>query len=80
VLWFGGFRSDMASTKAARIDSWCAGRGRAMVRMDYAGHGESEGAFRDFVFTDWVEDAEAVLERVAEGSSSDRRWAAGSPR
>jgi pimeloyl-ACP methyl ester carboxylesterase len=67
VLWFGGFKSDMLSTKAARIDAWCAERGRAMVRMDYAGHGESEGRFRDFVVSDWVEDAEAVLTRVADG-------------
>jgi pimeloyl-ACP methyl ester carboxylesterase len=67
VLWFGGFRSDMGSTKAARIDRWCAEHGRAMVRMDYAGHGASDGAFRDFVFTDWVEDARAVLERLAGG-------------
>lgn len=67
VLWFGGFKSDMASTKAARIDAWCADHGRAMLRMDYAGHGESEGRFRDFVFSDWIEDAEAVLRELAGG-------------
>ncbi len=67
VLWFGGFRSDMLSTKAARIDAWCARNGRAMVRMDYAGHGESEGRFQDFVVSDWIEDAEAVLAKVAGG-------------
>lgn len=67
VLWFGGFKSDMTSTKAARIDALCAERGRAMVRMDYAGHGESDGRFQDFVFSDWIEDAEAVLDRLAAG-------------
>jgi pimeloyl-ACP methyl ester carboxylesterase len=67
VLWFGGFRSDMASTKAARIDAWCAAEGRAMVRMDYAGHGRSDGRFADFVVSDWVEDAKAVLRRAAGG-------------
>jgi pimeloyl-ACP methyl ester carboxylesterase len=67
VFWFGGFKSDMTSTKAARIDAWCAGAGRAMVRLDYAGHGESEGRFRDFVFSDWVEDAEAALRELAGG-------------
>jgi pimeloyl-ACP methyl ester carboxylesterase len=67
VLWFGGFRSDMTSTKAARIDAWCARNGRAMVRMDYAGHGQSDGRFADHVLSDWVEDAEAVLREVAGG-------------
>lgn len=67
VLWFGGFKSDMTSTKAARIDAWCAGNDRAMVRMDYAGHGESEGAFSDFVISDWVEDAGAALRELAGG-------------
>ncbi len=67
VLWFGGFRSDMTSTKAARIDAWCASEGRAMVRMDYAGHGASEGRFADHVVSDWVEDAEAVLRGAADG-------------
>jgi pimeloyl-ACP methyl ester carboxylesterase len=67
VLWFGGFKSDMTSTKAARIDALCAARGRAMVRMDYAGHGASQGDFRDFVFSDWIEDAEAVLRTLADG-------------
>jgi pimeloyl-ACP methyl ester carboxylesterase len=67
VVWFGGFRSDMESTKARRIDAWCADNGHCMVRMDYAGHGASDGRFRDFVFSDWIEDAEAVLDAVIGG-------------
>jgi pimeloyl-ACP methyl ester carboxylesterase len=67
LVWLGGFKSDMASTKAARIDAWCAAKGRAMVRMDYAGHGASSGNFRDFVFSDWIADAQAVLTRVVDG-------------
>jgi pimeloyl-ACP methyl ester carboxylesterase len=61
VVWLGGFKSDMTSTKAARIDEWCQANNRPMVRMDYAGHGESSGRFQDFVFSDWLEDAQAVL-------------------
>jgi pimeloyl-ACP methyl ester carboxylesterase len=61
VVWLGGFKSDMTSTKAARIDEWCQANGRPMVRMDYAGHGESSGQFQDFVFSDWLEDAVAVI-------------------
>jgi pimeloyl-ACP methyl ester carboxylesterase len=72
VVWLGGFKSDMASTKAIALDDWCKANGRPMVRMDYAGHGESlglvEGAgrFQDYVFSDWIEDARAVLTRIVE--------------
>jgi pimeloyl-ACP methyl ester carboxylesterase len=67
VIWIGGFKSDMASTKAMAIDAWCKTNGRPMVRMDYAGHGESlgndgkPGQFKDYVFSDWLEDADAVI-------------------
>lgn len=65
VIWMGGFKSDMMSTKAIAIDDWCAAKGRPMIRMDYAGHGESSGRFADFVFSDWLEDAQAVIGRFA---------------
>ena len=29
VVWLGGFKSDMLSTKAERLDQWAAGQGRA---------------------------------------------------
>ena len=64
VVWLGGFRSDMASTKATAIDDWCKAQGRPMVRMDYMGHGESSGHFRDGTFSIWAEDAMAVLTQV----------------
>ncbi len=64
VVWLGGFKSDMASTKAVAIDDWCKAQGRPMVRMDYMGHGESSGDFRDGTFSLWVEDAVAVLIHV----------------
>jgi pimeloyl-ACP methyl ester carboxylesterase len=64
VVWFGGFRSDMTSTKAARLDEWCAANGRPMVRMDYSGHGESSGRFEEGTISIWAGDAAAVLDRV----------------
>jgi pimeloyl-ACP methyl ester carboxylesterase len=66
VVWLGGFKSDMMSTKALALDAWCAAHGRPMVRMDYSGHGESSGAFADGTISRWVEDAVAVLTRVVE--------------
>src|SRR3979409_290871 len=45
LLWLGGFKSDMRGTKALALDGWAAEHGRACVRFDYSGHGESGGAF-----------------------------------
>jgi pimeloyl-ACP methyl ester carboxylesterase len=66
VVWMGGFKSDMQSTKAIAIDDWCKANGRTMVRMDYQGHGESSGDFRDGTFSIWKEDAEAILTHVVQ--------------
>jgi hypothetical protein len=67
VVWLGGFKSDMAGTKAQALADWAIARGRAYVRFDYFGHGESSGDFKDGTITRWREDALAVLDALAEG-------------
>jgi hypothetical protein len=67
VVWLGGFKSDMAGTKAQALADWALREGRAYVRFDYFGHGESSGDFGDGTITRWREDALAVLEELAEG-------------
>jgi pimeloyl-ACP methyl ester carboxylesterase len=67
ILWFGGFRSDMTSTKAAALEGLGRETGHAVVRMDYAGHGESEGSFEDCTLSTWIEDAETVLMQAVDG-------------
>lgn len=67
VVWLGGFKSDMAGTKAQALADWAIARGRAYVRFDYLGHGESSGAFEAGTITRWREDALAVLEALTEG-------------
>ncbi|MBP1804752.1 alpha/beta hydrolase [Rubellimicrobium aerolatum] len=62
VVFLGGFRSDMTGTKAAWLADWAEARGRAFLRFDYSGHGQSEGAFEDGTIGQWLEDAEAVLD------------------
>ncbi|MFL5224128.1 MAG: alpha/beta hydrolase [Microvirga sp.] len=61
VVWLGGFRSDMRSTKAEALDAWADANGRAFVRFDYSGHGESTGAFEESTISRWLEDTLAVL-------------------
>ena len=67
VVWLGGFRSDMAGTKAQAIADWARARGRAYVRFDYFGHGESAGDFVHGTITRWRADALAVLDELALG-------------
>jgi pimeloyl-ACP methyl ester carboxylesterase len=62
VVWLGGLRSDMRSTKAAALDEWAAATGRGLVRFDYSGHGESSGDFEAATISQWLEDTLAVLE------------------
>src|SRR5205085_3953353 len=67
VVWLGGFRSDMAGTKAQALADWAQAHGRAYVRFDYFGHGESSGAFPKGTITRWREDALAVLAELVDG-------------
>jgi pimeloyl-ACP methyl ester carboxylesterase len=67
VVWLGGFNSDMAGTKAQALADWAVACGRAYVRFDYFGHGESSGEFAEGTITRWREDALAVLDELALG-------------
>jgi pimeloyl-ACP methyl ester carboxylesterase len=67
LFWLGGFNSDMQGTKALALDEWAAGHGRACVRFDYSGHGESGGAFIDGTIGRWLEESVAVFDRFCRG-------------
>jgi pimeloyl-ACP methyl ester carboxylesterase len=67
LIWLGGFNSDMKGTKALALDAWAAGHGRACVRFDYSGHGESDGAFVDGTIGRWLEESIVVFERFCRG-------------
>jgi pimeloyl-ACP methyl ester carboxylesterase len=64
VVWLGGFRSDMAGTKAQALADWARASGRSYLRFDYFGHGESDGDFAHGTITRWREDALAVLDEL----------------
>lgn len=67
VVFLGGFRSDMQGTKALHLEAWAKRTGRAFLRFDYSGHGQSSGAFEDGAIGDWAEDAAAALDALTEG-------------
>ncbi len=67
LFWLGGFKSDMKGTKAEALDLWAAKEGRACLRFDYSGHGESGGDFREGTIGRWLEEAVAVYRHFAKG-------------
>jgi pimeloyl-ACP methyl ester carboxylesterase len=67
VVFLGGFRSDMEGTKALHLEAWAKRTGRAFLRFDYSGHGQSSGRFEDGAIGDWAEDAVAAIGALTEG-------------
>ena len=61
VVFLGGFRSDMTGNKAMFLQDWAVGQGRAFLRFDYSGHGQSSSDFLAGAIGDWFEDAMAAL-------------------
>jgi hypothetical protein len=68
LVWLGGFRSEMAGTKADALSEWASARGRDFLRFDYSGHGGSGGAFEDGSITRWRADVLAVMDALTEGT------------
>jgi len=67
VVFLGGFKSDMQGTKALYLQDWAARTGRAFLRFDYSGHGQSSGDFLEGAIGDWFEDALAAVQALTEG-------------
>ncbi|MFE3838739.1 alpha/beta fold hydrolase [Pseudogemmobacter sonorensis] len=67
IVFLGGFKSDMTGTKALFLEDWARARGRAFLRFDYSGHGQSSGAFEEGAIGDWAADARAVIEAETRG-------------
>lgn len=68
VVFLGGLKSDMEGTKAVHLEAWCRDQGRAFLRFDYSGHGESSGTFEEGCIGDWHEDAVAAVSELVEGA------------
>ena len=67
VVFLHGYRSDMTGTKALALEALCRARGRAFLRFDAFGHGQSSGDLADGTIGRWAEDAIAVIEALAPG-------------
>jgi pimeloyl-ACP methyl ester carboxylesterase len=67
IVFLPGFRSEMTGDKATALAAFCAGRGQAMLRFDYRGHGTSGGNFLDGTIGAWAADALAAIDRLSNG-------------
>jgi pimeloyl-ACP methyl ester carboxylesterase len=68
VVWLGGFRSEMAGTKADFLDRSAEEAGHAFLRHDYSGHGQSGGDFRQGTISKWLAESLAVFRAFSAGS------------
>ena len=67
IVFLGGLKSDMQGTKAVHLEAWARSQGRAFLRFDYSGHGESSGAFTDGCIGDWAQDTLAAVTALTDG-------------
>jgi pimeloyl-ACP methyl ester carboxylesterase len=67
IVFLPGYMSDMEGGKAVAIDAWAAKEGRAMLRLDYAGNGASEGRFEDGTLASWRDDALLLIDTLTQG-------------
>lgn len=67
IVFLGGLKSDMEGTKAVHLEAWAKAQGRAFLRFDYSGHGESSEAYEDTCIGDWHQDTLAAIDALTEG-------------
>jgi pimeloyl-ACP methyl ester carboxylesterase len=67
LIFLPGYGSDMDGGKAAALDAWAEAEGRAMLRFDYAGCGQSGGDFETQTLHGWRGDVLAMIDEVVDG-------------
>jgi len=65
TVFVHGFRSNSAGTKALALAAHAEHQGRAFVRFDMRGCGQSDGEFADFTLSGALADLEAVLAHLS---------------
>ena len=67
IVFLPGYMSDMEGGKAVALSGWARAQGRAVLRLDYAGNGASEGRFADGTLASWRDDVLLLIDRMIEG-------------
>jgi pimeloyl-ACP methyl ester carboxylesterase len=64
IVFLPGYASDMSGSKATAIEEWAQATGRAYLRFDYRGCGESPGDIEDYTLADWRDDVLAMIDAL----------------
>ncbi len=67
LVFLPGYGSDMEGTKATETDGFAATHGLGCLRLDYSGHGTSDGRMEDGTIRRWRDDALAVIDARTTG-------------
>jgi pimeloyl-ACP methyl ester carboxylesterase len=67
LVFLPGYKSDMHGGKAQALAAWATDQGVGMLRLDYSGCGESEGAFEDGTLDSWRDDVLTVIAQAGIG-------------
>ena len=67
LVFLPGYMSDMQGGKAIAFDAWAEAQGGACLRFDYAGCGESEGAFEAETLSTWLGDTLLMIDALTDG-------------
>ncbi len=67
IIFLPGYKSDMQGSKALALEAWALRTKRSFLRFDYAGCGESDGAFEDQTLASWRDDVIRLVERTVSG-------------
>ena len=67
LVFLPGYASDMSGSKAVALDAWAEAEGRALLRLDYRGCGQSEGVFGEATLADWHDDALDAIDHLTHG-------------
>jgi pimeloyl-ACP methyl ester carboxylesterase len=66
IVFLPGYMSDMQGSKALALEAWAVRNGRAMLRLDYSGCGESEGRFEAGTLDIWRDDALLAINQLGD--------------
>ena len=67
LVFLPGYMSDMQGSKAVALEAWAIREGRAMLRLDYSGCGESDGAFENGTLDIWRDDVLLAIDSLTRG-------------
>jgi uncharacterized protein len=67
ILFITGFLSKRWGNKSKALAQWCQERGWGFCCFDFRGWGDSDGKWGEYRLLQWLEDAEAVTNLLADG-------------